>query len=210
MMKRIFDLAFSLAVVVLGAPVFVVVALAVRVFLGRPVVFRHVRTGLNGALFVVYKFRTMRDAVDRDGSPLPDADRLTRFGRFLRSTSLDELPQFVNVLRGEMSVVGPRPLLPEYLTLYTPEQNRRHDVRPGITGWAQVTGRNARPWEEKLAKDVWDVDHANVMLDLRILLLTVAKVLRRRGITGANHVTMERFRGTASGTVSDLGRGGPR
>jgi lipopolysaccharide/colanic/teichoic acid biosynthesis glycosyltransferase len=180
---------------ILLAPVFLGVAAAVRLSLGSPVLFRQTRPGLGGKPFEMLKFRTMRDAHDARGNPLPDAERLTPLGRFLRATSLDELPELVNVLRGEMSLVGPRPLLMEYLPLYTPEQARRHEVRPGITGWAQVNGRNALSWEEKFRLDVWYVDHRSFWLDLRILARTVAKVFAREGISQEGQATMERFRG---------------
>ena len=195
-MKRLFDVLVAGVGLSLLAPL-LAAALAVRLWLGAPVLFRQVRPGRNGRPFVLYKFRTMRDAVDQHGDPLPDADRLTRLGWFLRSTSLDELPELWNVLRGDMSLVGPRPLLMEYLPLYTPEQARRHRVRPGITGWAQVNGRNALTWDERLALDVWYVDNRSLRLDLRILLLTVWQVFARVGIHQEGHATMERFRGSA-------------
>lgn len=197
-MKRLVDVAGALAALVLLAPVFLLLALLVRWWLGRPVLFRQVRAGRHGRPFTIMKFRTMTDVRDAAGRLLPDAERLTRFGRFLRSTSLDELPELVNVLRGEMSLVGPRPLLMDYLPLYTPEQARRHEVRPGLTGWAQVNGRNASTWPERLRHDVWYVDHHSLLLDLRILLLTVLKVVRAEGIRSDDHVTMERFRGTGT------------
>jgi lipopolysaccharide/colanic/teichoic acid biosynthesis glycosyltransferase len=195
--KRALDLLAALLALALLAAVIAAVAVAVRVLLGSPVLFRQPRPGLHGRPFTMLKFRTMRDAVGRDGQPLPDAERLTRFGRLLRATSLDELPELWNVLVGDMSLVGPRPLLMEYLPLYSAEQARRHDVRPGITGWAQVNGRNAISWEQKFALDVWYVDHWTLGLDLRILALTVAKVLHAEGISQDNHVTAEKFRGGA-------------
>jgi len=196
--KRLIDvLAAGTALIVLS-PVMALVAWAVRRTMGSPVLFQQVRPGYLGRPFRMYKFRTMRDGFDAAGRPLPDAERLTPFGKFLRSTSLDELPELWNVLKGEMSLVGPRPLLPEYLPLYTPEQGRRHDVKPGITGWAQVNGRNAIGWEQKLAMDVWYVDHRTFWLDLKILLLTMKKVVLREGINQAEGVTMECFRGTAA------------
>lgn len=173
-----------------------VLALLVRVKLGSPVVFRQRRPGLHGEIFTLNKFRTMRDAVDANGQPLPDSERLTRFGRFLRAASLDELPEIWNVLRGEMSWVGPRPLLVQYLERYTPEQARRHEVLPGITGWAQINGRNALTWEEKFRLDVWYVDHWTPGLDIRIIALTVRKVLRREGISAPGQATAEEFMGT--------------
>lgn len=196
-MKRLLDFSISAVGLIVLAPVLGVIALAVRWRLGGPVLFRQVRPGLHGRPFTMYKFRTMRDAVDEHGRTLPDSKRLTGFGRLLRSTSLDELPELWNVLRGEMSLVGPRPLLMEYLPLYTPEQARRQEVRPGITGWAQVNGRNEISWEEKFELDVWYVDNKSVWLDLKILLLTVKKVFVREGISQAGQATMQKFRGTA-------------
>ncbi|MCG6121918.1 MAG: sugar transferase [Microvirga sp.] len=196
MTKRAFDLALSLAALLALSPALLLLAALVRVKLGSPVLFRQARPGLHGAIFTMLKFRTMTDARDAQGRPLPDAERLTPFGRWLRSTSLDELPELINVLRGEMSLVGPRPLLPEYLPLYTPEQARRHDVRPGITGWAQVNGRNALSWEEKFALDLWYVDNRSFRLDLRILALTALKVARREGVTSEGSATADRFRGS--------------
>lgn len=197
-MKRLFDLTASAIGLIVLAPVLGVIALAVRWSLGGPVLFRQVRPGLHGRPFTMYKFRTMRDAVDAHGRALPDAERLTRLGRFLRATSLDELPELWNVLRGEMALVGPRPLLMEYLPLYTRDQERRHEVRPGITGWAQVNGRNAISWEEKFALDVWYVDNQTFWLDLKILFLTMKKVFAREGISQEGQATMEKFRGTAA------------
>ncbi|MBB6097848.1 lipopolysaccharide/colanic/teichoic acid biosynthesis glycosyltransferase [Deinobacterium chartae] len=197
-LKRALDVVASALGLLLLAPLMVGVALLVRLQMGSPVIFRQVRPGLHGRPFAMYKFRTMRDATDPQGRPLPDSERLTSLGRFLRATSLDELPELFNVLRGEMSLVGPRPLLMEYLELYTPEQARRHEVRPGITGWAQVNGRNALSWEEKFALDVWYVDHHNFWLDLKILWLTVIKVFRREGISAAGDATMPRFTGSSS------------
>lgn len=195
-MKRFFDFCVALgALTVLLLPL-AVVALLVRVKLGQPVLFRQVRPGLHGQPFMMVKFRTMTDARDANGQWLSDADRLTAFGRFLRSTSLDELPELWNVLRGEMSLVGPRPLLMEYLPLYSTEQLRRHEVRPGITGWAQVHGRNALSWEERFKLDVWYVDNQSVWLDLRILGMTVRKVLAREGIHAAGEATVAKFTGS--------------
>ena len=194
-MKRLFDLtAAALGLLALALPLLALIAL-VRIKLGRPVFFRQTRPGLHGRPFQMVKFRTMTDARGPDGALLPDADRLTPFGRFLRSASLDELPELWNVLRGDMSLVGPRPLLMEYLPLYTPEQARRHAVRPGITGWAQVNGRNALSWEEKFALDVWYVDHQSLALDISILWRTVRKVLVREGISAAGEATMGKFTG---------------
>lgn len=194
-MKRLMDVVLaSMALTLLAAPI-AVLALLVRVRLGSPVFFRQLRPGLNGKPFELIKFRTMTDARDPDGTLLPDADRLTPFGRWLRATSLDELPELWNVLKGDMSLVGPRPLLMEYLPLYTPEQARRHEVRPGITGWAQVNGRNALTWEDKFRLDVWYVDHQSLWLDCKILLLTVRKVLAREGISASGEATMPKFKG---------------
>lgn len=194
--KRLFDLIAVGVGMIFALPVMGVVALLVRLKLGRPVLFRQQRPGLNGEIFTLCKFRTMRDAVDREGKALPDAERLTPFGRKLRSTSLDELPELFSVLNGEMSLVGPRPLLVRYLGRYSPEQMRRHEMRPGITGWAQVNGRNALSWEEKFALDVWYVDHWSFWLDLRILWRTVWNVVRREGISGGGEATMREFMGS--------------
>ena len=196
MLKRIFDVAVSLTALLVLAPIFVITAFLVWFKLGAPILFRQVRPGLYGHPFKMLKFRTMLDARGSDGKMLPDAQRLTRFGQFLRATSLDELPELINVLKGDMSLVGPRPLLMEYLPLYTPEQARRHEVRPGITGWAQVNGRNALSWEEKFQLDVWYVDNHSFWLDLKILWLTVAKVFKREGISQEGHATAEKFRGS--------------
>lgn len=197
-MKRFLDIVGALVAMIVFSPVMLVVAVRLYRDVGSPVLFRQIRPGLAGRPFEMVKFRTMRNAVDANGSPLPDADRLTAFGRFLRSSSLDELPELWNVLKGDMSLVGPRPLLMEYLPLYTPEQARRHEVRPGVTGWAQVNGRNALSWEEKFRLDVWYVDNRSLLLDLRIIWLTVLKVVRRDGISAAGEATMSKFRGTKS------------
>jgi len=195
-MKRLFDITTSaIALLLLALPLLALVLL-VRRKLGHPAFFRQVRPGLHGQPFEMLKLRTMTDARGPDGALLPDADRLTPFGRFLRASSLDELPELWNVLKGDMSLVGPRPLLVEYLPLYSPEQARRHEVRPGITGWAQVNGRNALGWEEKFALDVWYVDHRSLWLDIKILWLTVHKVLVRDGISAAGEATMPRFTGS--------------
>lgn len=178
------------------SPILLILAALVRFKLGSPVLFRQKRPGLGSVPFQMLKFRSMRDAVDAHGTTLPDAERLTSFGRLLRSTSLDELPGLWNVLVGNMSLVGPRPLLMEYLPLYSPEQARRHEVRPGITGWAQVNGRNALSWDEKFALDVWYVDHQSLWLDIKILFLTVLKVFKREGISAAGEATMPRFTGS--------------
>ncbi|MBC8081141.1 MAG: sugar transferase [Gorillibacterium sp.] len=196
MKKRIFDLVISIPALLLFLPIIGVVALLVRLKLGSPILFRHKRPGLYGKPFLVYKFRTMTDAKDANGCLLPDAVRLTPFGQFLRKYSLDELLQLVNVVRGELSLVGPRPLMMEYLDLYTEEQARRHLVKPGITGWAQVNGRNATSWEDRFQRDLWYVDHHNFTLDFKILLLTFGKVIKPAGINHYDHVTMPRFEGS--------------
>ncbi|HYG46430.1 MAG TPA: sugar transferase [Allosphingosinicella sp.] len=193
--KRPFDIAVSALGLILLAPLIALVALAVAFALGRPVFFRQVRPGLGGRPFRLVKFRTMLDAVDAQGKPLDDSERLTSFGRFLRATSLDELPELWNVLKGDMSLVGPRPLLMHYLPLYSPEQARRHEVRPGLTGWTAVNGRNALSWPQKFALDIWYVDNRSFILDLKILLMTVAKVFLRTGIAAEGSATMPEFRG---------------
>lgn len=200
MIKRSVDILGALAGLILFAPVMLVLALLVRRDTGGPVLFRQSRPGLGGKPFELVKFRTMRDASDTSGRLLPDAERITPLGRFLRSSSLDELPEFWNVLKGEMSLVGPRPLLMEYLPLYSPEQARRHEVRPGLTGWAQVNGRNALSWEEKFALDVWYVDHQSTWLDLMILARTVGQVLTRNGISARGEATMPKFTGSRERT----------
>ncbi len=204
--KRALDLTLSLAVLLLILPLMLVVSGLVWLLLGRPVLFRQARPGLRGGLFALYKFRTMRNGRDPSGAVLPDSQRLTPFGRFLRSTSLDELPEFWNVLRGDMSLVGPRPLLTQYLDRYTPEQARRHDVRPGITGWAQVNGRNALTWEEKFKLDVWYVDNMSATVDGRIIFRTVARVVSRKGISADRHATMDEFQGAGSGKHAEAPR----
>lgn len=193
--KRSIDILVAGTALVILSPVIAATALAVALALGRPVLFRQTRPGLGGRPFTLIKFRTMLDAHDAEGRPLSEADRLTRFGQFLRSTSLDELPELWNVLRGEMSLVGPRPLLIKYLDLYTPEQARRHEVRPGLTGWSQVNGRNAVTWAQRFADDVWYVDNRSLLLDLKILLMTILQVFRRRGITHEGSETMPEFKG---------------
>lgn len=197
-MKRAIDISVAAAILVLAAPILGLTALLVRIAMGRPILFRQVRPGWRGRPFTLWKFRTMRQAVDADGRPLPDSQRLTPLGRLLRQTSIDELPQLVNVLWGDMSLIGPRPLLMEYLDRYTPQQARRHEVRPGITGWAQVNGRNALTWEEKFALDVWYVDHWSLALDAKIVWLTVRALLWRHGVDHANDVPMPEFLGTPS------------
>jgi lipopolysaccharide/colanic/teichoic acid biosynthesis glycosyltransferase len=194
--KRIFDVLVSAAALVALLPVIVVVALLVHRRLGSPVLFRQTRPGKGGKPFQMVKFRTMLDALDAQGNLLPDSERMTPLGQFLRTTSLDELPELWNVLKGDMSLVGPRPLLMEYLPLYSKEQYRRHDVRPGVTGWAQVNGRNSISWDEKFKLDVWYVNNQSLWLDLKILFLTVKKVLVRDGISGEGEVTMSKFTGS--------------
>ena len=196
MIKRAFDFVASAFGLLLLAPVMAVLAWQISKKLGSPVLFRQTRPGLHGRPFQMIKFRTMRDAIGPDGQPLPDSERMTPFGSFLRSASLDELPELWNVLKGEMSLVGPRPLLMEYLPLYSPEQARRHEVRPGVTGWAQINGRNALSWEEKFRLDVWYVDNRSLWLDLKILALTVKKVFVREGISAAGEVTAAKFTGS--------------
>ena len=191
--KRLLDIVGSVCVLAVLWPLLLGVAIGVRLALGSPVFFVQERPGLHGQPFRMRKFRTMRSAFGSTGRPLPDAERLTRFGRFLRATSIDELPELWNVLTGDMSLVGPRPWLMDYLPHYTPEQARRHEVRPGITGWAQVNGRNAASWEERLRLDVWYIDHWSLWLDLRILVRTAWTVIRRDGISAAGHATMPRF-----------------
>jgi lipopolysaccharide/colanic/teichoic acid biosynthesis glycosyltransferase len=197
MIKRLLDLVVALLVSLIAWPIMAVIAVLVRCFLGSPILFSQVRPGLRGHPFSVYKFRTMTDARDSEGKLLPDDARLTKFGLFLRRSSLDELPQLFNVIKGDVSLVGPRPLLMEYLPLYSSEQARRHEVRPGITGWAQVNGRNAISWEEKFKLDVWYVENQSFWLDIRILLLTIKKVLVRDGISADGHVTIEPFKGSS-------------
>jgi lipopolysaccharide/colanic/teichoic acid biosynthesis glycosyltransferase len=195
--KRFFDIVVAFSALFALLPILIVIALSIRIKLGSPILFIQNRPGLHGKVFKIIKFRTMLNAKNRGGNSLPDYKRMTRFGAFLRSTSLDELPGLWNVLKGDISLVGPRPLLVEYLSLYNPEQARRHDFRPGITGWAQVNGRNAISWEEKFELDVWYVDNQSFILDLKILLLTVKKVFNRDGVTANGHVTIEPFRGSS-------------
>jgi lipopolysaccharide/colanic/teichoic acid biosynthesis glycosyltransferase len=197
-MKRSFDLALSLMALVLLSPILLLIAWQVRRKLGRPVIFRQLRPGLHGQPFELLKFRTMANIRDAKGDSLPDSERLQRFGKLLRSTSLDELPELWNILKGDMSLVGPRPLLMEYMDLYSAEQARRHDVRPGITGWAQVNGRNALSWEEKFTLDVWYVDNKSMILDIKVLFRTVMSVFRRDGISAEGHATMQKFTGSGS------------
>lgn len=200
-MKRLFDIALSLFLLLVAAPLMALTAFSVRLAMGSPVLLRQTRPGLNGRPFTFLKFRSMTDARDAEGKLLPDERRLTPFGRWLRRSSLDELPQLINVLRGDMSLVGPRPLLMEYLPLYSVQQARRHDVRPGITGWAQVNGRNAISWEEKFECDVWYVEHQSFALDLRILFMTFARLFRRSDVSHGGHATMPRFSGSGKDKV---------
>lgn len=195
-MKRALDIIISSLAILLFWPIIAAVALLVRVYLGSPVLFFQERPGLNAKLFYIYKFRSMSSAVDEEGVLLQDEQRLTKLGIFLRKYSLDELPQLFNVLKGDISLVGPRPLLVEYLPLYTKEQARRHDVRPGITGWAQVNGRNAITWEDKFKLDVWYVDHQSISLDLKIIIMTIKKILKSEDVTQQNHATMAKFHGS--------------
>jgi sugar transferase EpsL len=202
--KRVFDLLLTSFGLLLISPILLVVAMLVWRAHGRPLLFRQKRPGYRSRPFYIYKFRSMTDARDAQGALLPDAERLTRLGRALRATSLDELPETLNVLRGEMSLVGPRPLLMQYLERYTPEQTRRHDVLPGITGWAQINGRNALTWEDKFRLDVWYVDHWSLGLDIKILALTLWKVIKREGISQPGHATAEEFMGTRQTLPPDL------
>jgi sugar transferase EpsL len=193
--KRLFDLVFSFLALIILSPVILVTAILVRVFLGKPILFKQERPGYKGRPFHIYKFRSMLDGFSKDGAPLPDAERLTGFGRLLRSLSLDEFPELFNILCGEMSFVGPRPLLMQYLPLYSPEQARRHEVVPGLTGWAQVNGRNAVDWPTRFKLDVWYVDNWSFWLDIRIILMTVWKALAREGINQEGQATVEYFKG---------------
>ena len=195
MPKRVFDCILTIFLILLLFPILLLLAFLVQLFHGSPVIFEQVRPGLHGKAFTIYKFRTMSSARDTEQNLLPDHDRLTPFGRFLRATSLDELPELFNVLKGDMSLVGPRPLLMEYLPLYSFEQNRRHEVKPGMTGWAQINGRNAISWEEKFRYDVWYVDNCSLWLDLKILAMTVLNVVMRKGINQQGQATVEAFKG---------------
>jgi len=194
--KRLLDLVITIPCLILASPIMLAASLAILISEGRPVFFLQPRPGHSGKIFTIIKFRSMRNAFDRHGRPLPDDQRLSGLGRFLRSTSIDELPELVNVLKGELSLVGPRPLLVKYLELYTPEQARRHQVMPGITGWAQINGRNALTWEDKFKLDVWYVDHWSLRLDINILALTAWKVLKREGISGPGQATNDEFTGS--------------
>lgn len=198
MLKRLMDIFGALVALILFSPIMAFTAWKVAKTMGRPVFFRQVRPGLDGKPFEMVKFRTMRDANGPDGKPLPDAERITPFGSFMRRASLDELPEFWNVLKGDMSLVGPRPLLMQYLPLYSKDQYRRHEIKPGITGWAQINGRNAISWDEKFKLDVWYVDNQSLWLDIKILFLTVKKVVLREGISADDHVTMPFFEGSSS------------
>ena len=193
--KRFLDIVISLLFILCFWWLYIVIVILVRVKLGSPVLFKQDRPGLNEKIFKMYKFRTMTDEKDKDGNLLPDAERLTKFGKFLRSTSLDEIPEFFNILKGDMSLIGPRPLLVKYLDRYSKEQLRRHDVRPGISGWAQVNGRNAISWEDKFKYDIEYVDNLSFLLDLKIIILTIKKVLIRDGISQVGNATMEEFKG---------------
>ncbi|HEY9121451.1 MAG TPA: sugar transferase [Brevefilum sp.] len=200
LVKRLLDIALTIPALIILSPILILISILVAIFHGFPILFRQERPGYKGKIFTIYKFRTMRDALDKSGEPLPDHKRLTRFGGFLRSLSLDELPELINVLKGEMSLVGPRPLLPAYLPLYNAEQARRHDVLPGITGWAQVHGRNALSWQEKFKLDVWYVDNQSIWLDMKIIWLTLLKVLKREGISQPGQATAELFKGNPPDT----------
>jgi len=204
-MKRVFDLLLTTIALIIFSPVMLLLVLLVRLKIGSPVFFSQVRPGLNARPFRMFKFRTMTNARDVNGELLADSERLTRFGSFLRSSSLDELPELWNVLKGDMSLVGPRPLLMQYLDRYTPEQARRHEVRPGVTGWAQINGRNAISWEDKFELDVWYVKNQSIWLDIKILWLTVYKVIKRSDISAADNATMPEFMGSTTSTRSSNG-----
>ena len=197
--KRLFNRAVAVPSVIILSPALIFIGFLVRLKIGSPVLFRQVRPGLHGRPFTIYKFRTMTDERGGNGNLLPDGERLTRLGRFLRKTSMDELPELFNVIKGNMSIVGPRPLLMQYLDRYNPEQARRHEIKPGITGWAQVNGRNAISWEDKFKLDVWYVDHQSLLLDLKIIALTIEKVFQREGISAAGEATMPEFMGSREG-----------
>ena len=196
--KRAFDLVMIIPALIIASPLLIIVAVLAKMSLGSPVLFRQQRPGVGGKPFILYKFRTMTDERDAGGNLLPDDKRLTQLGRFLRSTSLDELPELLNVLKGDMSLVGPRPLLMQYLGRYTSEQARRHEVKPGITGWAQVNGRNALTWEEKFKMDVWYIDNWSFWIDLKIILMTICKILKREGVNQPGQATMEEFKGQSN------------
>jgi lipopolysaccharide/colanic/teichoic acid biosynthesis glycosyltransferase len=208
-LKRAVDIGAAAFGLLLLSPLLALVAIAVRLSMGSPVLFRHVRPGWHGRPFTLLKFRTMRDARPDEVGPEHDAARMTVFGSFMRKLSIDELPQLWNVLRGDMSLIGPRPLLMQYLGRYSPEQARRHEVRPGMTGWAQVKGRNATDWEQRMSMDVWYVDHWSLVLDFRIFLMTLAKLVRREGISQAGHATMPEFMGSGAAEPSNRTSAGP-
>ena len=193
MFKRLFDFVFAFSALIILCPLILEISLLVSFFMGTPVLYKQKRPGLNGKQFEIIKFRTMKEQRDAKGHYLPDSDRITMIGKFLRASSLDELPELVNILRGDMSIVGPRPLLMQYLERYTNEQSRRHEVKPGLTGWAQINGRNAISWEEKFKLDVWYVDHQSFWLDMKIIILTILKVCRREGISAKGEATMPEF-----------------
>jgi sugar transferase EpsL len=201
--KRLFDIISSAAGLIIFSPLLAVLAVLVRLKIGSPVIFRQQRPGLNGKAFIIYKFRTMTDQCDESGNLLPDEKRLSAFGRFLRSTSFDELPELFNVLKGDMSIVGPRPLMMKYLGRYSPEQARRHEVKPGITGWAQINGRNAISWEDRFKLDVWYVDNRTFWLDIKIIFRSVWMVLARKDITQQDRATMDEFMGTRSNGTAE-------
>ncbi|HDR4371773.1 TPA: sugar transferase [Bacillus cereus] len=203
-MKRLFDVLVSSILIVLALPILLILAILIRVNLGSPIIFKQQRPGMYGKPFYLYKFRSMSDERDKEGNLLPNHMRMTKFGNVIRKFSLDELPQLINVLKGDISLVGPRPLLMEYLNLYTKEQARRHEVRPGITGWAQVNGRNAISWEEKFELDVWYVNNHSFILDMKILFLTALKVVRTEGVNKSENITMPKFTGTKS---NEMGTG---
>ena len=205
--KRCMDMVGSGLGLVIFSPILMVLAILIRIRMGRPVMFKQMRPGLHGKPFYMYKFRTMTNKKDEQGNLFSDEQRLTRLGRFLRSTSLDELPELFNVLKGDMSLVGPRPLLMQYLDRYTPEQARRHEVKPGITGWAQVNGRNAITWEERFALDVWYVDNWSLWLDMKILFITLVKVFKREGISAAGEATMTEFMGSNHNIYDEMDQG---
>ena len=194
-LKRLMDIVGSFIGILMLSPLLLFISFLIMITMGRPIFFKQIRPGLHAKPFVLYKFRTMLDLKDKNGTFLPDEKRLTRYGKFLRKTSLDELPELWNVLKGDMSLVGPRPLLMDYLERYTPEQARRHEVKPGITGWAQINGRNTISWEEKFKLDVWYVDNWNILLDIKIICLTILKVLKGEGISAEGHATMPEFKG---------------
>ncbi|RAT06654.1 sugar transferase [Bacillus cereus] len=204
-MKRLFDVLVSSILIVLVSPILLILAILIRINLGSPIIFKQQRPGMYGKPFYLYKFRSMSDKRDKEGNLLPNHMRMTKFGNVIRRFSLDELPQLINVLKGDISLVGPRPLLMEYLNLYTKEQARRHEVRPGITGWAQVNGRNAISWEEKFELDVWYVNNHSFVLDMKILFLTALKVVRTEGVNKSENITMPKFTGTKS-TEMDAGK----